>query len=209
MADGDIKGVNFDNQVDIEALISAPLVAASKANVIMLTGQTRFLLEYCFEKEEDKDIYKPIMINMTLSQGMLTDVVDESDPTKTKKVIKEQKLTFAVPLLSLVPINSMGISNVKVDFEMEITSANVWDSVPTNNSDNKITQKQVALKGKIKNDTRSDSYKSTMSSKMTVNIDAGPLPLPLGVLSIMELYSKSIQPLPIRDENEDDEKKKN
>ncbi len=142
-------------------------------------------------------------------QGILTDVVDEDDPTKTTKVIKEEKLTFAVPLLSLVPINSMGINNVKVDFEMEITSANVWESTPSNSSDNMITRKQVALKGKIKSDNKSDSYKSTMSSKMTVNIDAGPLPLPLGVLSIMELYSKSIQPLPIKNQDEDDKKKKN
>ena len=104
MADGDIKRINFDNQVDIEALISAPLVAASKANVIMLTGQTRFLLEYCFNKEEidGKDVYKPIMINMTLSQGVLTNTVDEND--ESVQVIKRERLTFAVPLLTIVKL---------------------------------------------------------------------------------------------------------
>ena len=35
-----------------------------------------------------------------------------------------------------------------------------------------------------------------MTSKLKVNIDAGPLPLPVGVLSIIDLYNKSIQPLP-------------
>lgn len=197
MADDDIKRINFDNQVDIEALISAPLVAASKANVIMLTGQTRFLLEYCFTEDKEKEgVYQPNMVNMVLTKGVLISETDKDDTSKSKQVIKEEKLTFAVPLLCLVPINSMAIKNVKVNFEMEITSANVWNSEPTNNTGTNITKKQVALKGKIKSDSGSESYKSTMSSKMTVDIDAGPLPLPLGVLSIMELYSKSIQPLP-------------
>ncbi len=194
--DNDFKNANFDNQIDIEALISAPLVAASKANVVMLTGQTRFLLEYCFTKEEDT--YKPIIINMVMSKGNLTSEDDPNNPGKTIKTIKKEELTFGVPLLCLVPINSMAINKVNVDFEIEITSANTWNSTPSNNSKNNITEKKVALKGKIKNDEKSQ-YKSSVSSKLTVKIDAGPLPLPLGLLSIMELYSKSIQPLPIED----------
>lgn len=192
--DNDLANANFDNQVDIESLISAPLVAASKANVVMLTGQTRFLLEYCFQKEGDT--YKPIMINMVMSKGTLTEEEDPDNPGKMIKTIKKEELTFGVPLLVLVPINSMGINKVNVDFEIEITSANTWNSTPSNNSANNITEKKVALKGKIKNDAKGE-YKSSMSSKLTVNINAGPLPLPLGLLSIMELYSKSIQPLPI------------
>ncbi len=193
--DNDLRTANFDNQVDIESLISAPLVAASKANVVMLTGQTRFLLEYCFNKEGDT--YKPIMINMVMSRATL---IEEEDPNNSGKMIKnfkEETLTFGVPLLSLVPINSMAINKVNVDFEIEITSANTWDSSPSNNSANNITEKKVALKGKIKNDAKGE-YKSSMSSKLTVNITAEPLPLPLGLLSIMDLYSKSIQPLPIK-----------
>lgn len=191
--DNDLATANFDNQVDIESLISAPLVAASKANVVMLTGQTRFLLEYCFKKEGDT--YKPIMINMVMSKGTLIDKEDPDNPGQTIKTIEKEELTFGVPLLVLVPINSMAINKVNVDFEIEITSANTWDSSPSNNSTNNITEKKVALKGKIKNDAKGE-YKSSMSSKLTVNISAEPLPLPLGLLSIMDLYSKSIQPLP-------------
>jgi hypothetical protein len=201
--DSDLSTANFDNQVDIEALISAPLVAASKANVMMLTGQTRFLLEYCFNKEGDT--YKPVMINMVMSRATLIEEEDPENSGKTIKNFKEEKLTFGVPLLCLVPINSMAINKVNVDFEIEITSANTWNSTPSNNSTNNITEKKVALKGKIKNDAKGE-YKSSMSSKLTVNITAEPLPLPLGLLSIMDLYSKSIQPLPI---NPDSSKTKN
>ena len=191
----EIQKPTFDNQIDIEALISAPLVAASKANVIMLTGQTRFVLEYCFKKD-DKGTYVPIIIEMVMSKGVLDEEESEANPGNTIKTIKKVELNFGVPLLCLLPINSLAINKVTVDFDMEITSANVWESITTNDSDKKITRKQVALKGKIKSEDKSQ-YKSSMSSKMKVNIDASPLPLPLGLLSIMELYSKSIQPLPI------------
>ncbi len=36
----------------IDSLISAPLMAASKANVAMALAQARFLKETCFNKEE-------------------------------------------------------------------------------------------------------------------------------------------------------------
>jgi hypothetical protein len=191
-----IKNGNFDNQIDIEALISAPLVAASKANVVMLTGQTRFLLEYCFHKN-NKGTYIPVIIEMILTRGFLSEDENRENPGSTVKTIKQEKLKFGVPLLSLVPINSLAINKVTVDFEMEITSTNVWESTTANDSGKTITKKQVALKGKIKSEDKS-KYKSSMSSKLKVNIEVNPLPLPLGLLSIMELYSKSIQPLPVK-----------
>ena len=40
----------FGAELNIESIIGAPLVAASKANVMMLTGQAQFLLDYCFTK---------------------------------------------------------------------------------------------------------------------------------------------------------------
>lgn len=194
------RGQNFDNQIDIEALISAPLVASSKANVVMLTGQTRFLLEYCFKKD-DQGVYVPIIIEMVLTKGVLKEEESEGHPGKKVKTIKNVELNFGVPLLCLVPFNSLAINKVNVDFDIEITSANVWESITTNNTEKTITKRQVALKGKIRSEDKSQ-YKSSMSSKMKVAIEASPLPLPLGVLTIMELYSKSIQPLPINEDSE-------
>ena len=50
----------FHAELNIESVLIAPLVAASKANVMMLSGQARFLLDYCFSLENG--IYKPVMI---------------------------------------------------------------------------------------------------------------------------------------------------
>ena len=85
---------------------------------------------------------------------------------------------------------------------MEITSA-VSKDVSENSlsPNNKITDKRTQLNGKIshapdKNPNGASQYKSEASSTLKVNIEAGPLPLPLGVLSIIDLYVKNIQPIP-------------
>lgn len=199
MADIEKKGsqnITFDNQIDIEALISAPLVAASKANVIMLTGQTRFLLEYCFKKNAE-GTYIPEIIEMVLSKGVQEDTNQVDDQGHIIQKIKKVELRFAVPLLTLVPINSLAVDKVSVDFDIEVTSSNVWSSEATNDTGVNITRKQVALKGKIKSDVKSEQ-KSSMSSKLKVNIEASSLPLTLGLLSIIDLYTKSIQPIHVK-----------
>ena len=56
MAETDILDSNFLSSLStgqsIDALISAPLTAISKANAMLLSGQAQFILEQCF-KEKD------------------------------------------------------------------------------------------------------------------------------------------------------------
>lgn len=181
---------SFNSEINIESIISAPLVAASKANVVMVTGQTRFLLEYCFKKEKDESTYQPVMIEMSMVRGVIDNTKSSSEPG----YISKAQLTFNIPLLCLVPLNSLVIDKVTVDFDMEITSVTSYDS------GNGIIDKKAQLNGRISNDTRSGSggnkNSSQMTSKLKVGINAGPLPLPVGVLAIIDLYAKAIQPLP-------------
>jgi hypothetical protein len=198
---------NF-NELSIESLISAPLVAASKANVLMVTGQTRFLLENCFD-QKDEDTYEPKLIIMSLKKGII-DNTEESkesnepaDPTKIKVI----EMTFSIPLLCIVPINSLAIDQVTVDFDLEITSVTSSDTASDDDKkqrlDSGIMDQKAQLNGKISynpnegsSDSKTSQYRSQMSSRLKVHINAGPLPLPVGVLSILDLYTKSIQPVP-------------
>ncbi len=47
-------------------LVSAPLIAASKANEAILKQQTQFILDTCFTLEED--IQTPVMVKLRLSK---------------------------------------------------------------------------------------------------------------------------------------------
>lgn len=185
---------NFSSELNIESIISAPLIAASKANVVMVTGQTRFLLEYCFKKESTTGVYEPIMINMVMVKG----VVDTSKKPEDPDYIKKAEMTFSIPLLCLVPLNSLAIDKVNVDFDMEITSMTSYEYSNAGG----VIDRRAQLNGKISNKKEDASspqkgqYKSQSTSRLTVNINAGPLPLPVGVTTILDLYTKAIQPVP-------------
>ncbi len=169
--------------------MTAPLVAASKANVVMITGQARALLDLCFRKL-DGDIYQPIMVNMSLTRTVHQ--TGRGSPEASQPVT----LNFSVPLISLVPINHIAVDKVNIEFDLEITSVAPTERSPLVAGVSPVVEDKAVLFGKISrtpnasgNDTRQPP-----SSHLKVNINAGPLPLPLGLLSIIELYSKSIQP---------------
>ena len=93
------------DMIDLDSLVSAPLNAASKANKAMLNQQTQFLLATCFTVEQG--IRTPVMVNMRLSRTGI-------DPTES------QDMVFQVPLISLIPFNSLGVNRVDVDFNMDV-----------------------------------------------------------------------------------------
>jgi hypothetical protein len=182
---------NFSKELNIESIISAPLIAASKANVVMVTGQTRFLLDYCFSKTGESNTYEPVMIEMSITRSEIDHDKNPGDPD----YFKNTKLNFSLPLLTLIPLNSLVIDKVTVDFDMEITSVTSYDS------SHGIIDKQAQLNGKISNSSDQNckdpnQNKSQSTSNLKVNISAGPLPLPKGVLTIIDLYTKAIQPFP-------------
>jgi len=76
---------------------------------------------------------------------------------------------------------------------MEITSV----TAKSYKHDN-VLDKKVHLNGKISYDPGRDSNvnnrdKSQMSSRLKVNVNAEPLPLPVGVLAVIDVYVKAIQ----------------
>lgn len=178
--------VRFSNELNIESIISAPLIAASKANVMMLSGQLSFLLEYCFDKSGNT--YSPKMVNMEMCRHELA-------PDGTAKV---DRLYFQVPLLCLLPLNSIAVENVKVNFNMEVTSMGSYKS------DTSLFEKRAVINGRIaparRTDTgRNDYEKNTDTARLDVEINVGTLPLSKGVLSILDMYTRNISPISIDD----------
>lgn len=205
---------DFSRGLDIESLISAPLIAVSKANVVMAQGQTRFLLDYCFKKSGEN--YEPVLIRMAINKSIIIPV--ESNPEDiandeisgtsadkvSRKMVQQQYTTetvttyFDLPLLTIVPLNSLVVDKVAIDFDLEISSYVAHSPSSVDESNNTITDKKALLYGKISHD-RSDpnnQSKSQLSSKIKVNLNAATLPLPAGVLSIIDIYNKSIQVTP-------------
>ncbi|WP_286441455.1 MULTISPECIES: DUF2589 domain-containing protein [unclassified Myroides] len=180
-----------DSELNIESIISAPLIALSKANTLMLNGQTFALLNQYFIKIKKKDnaqfplkeqVYQPKMINMVWTQKSTLD-----------QELNQQGIIFQVPLISIAPLNSIAIQKITIAFNLDITSITSYV-----NTTNDIIERKAQLNGKISNGSPDmnpyEKYRKSNQRSLKINIQAGNLPLPLGVLSILELYSKNIQP---------------
>ncbi len=185
---------------DVESLISAPLIAASNANSAMAREQARFLMDFCFQK--DGDSYKPVMIEMHFHQSALEPGDTDDDQTHR---IRRVNTTFEIPLMTIIPISSLAVETVDLEFDLEISSQYQHDDKSSSKKDSKSqlqgSGSETKLKGKISYDSKenadqssSNQYRSRNSSKLKVNLHAGQLPLPVGVNMMIDLYSKSIHP---------------
>jgi len=189
------------------ALIGGPLEAAAKANQQMAMTQLQFMMITCFnESPQNKGSYDPIMIEMTLDRG----VIEPGTGENATPSISTMKTSFKLPLLTIIPLNSLAVDDVKIDFEMEVKS-----SFATNNStDNQSSTAEkgsfsaagnigpfhVEVHGSVSHNSSSESksdthYKQSNSAKYSVAVHAGQLPLPQGVKTIIDAYAKNISPV--------------
>jgi hypothetical protein len=165
--------------------------------------------------------YAPVMIVMTLSRGVITPGTPATagDPTATPPVpatpataaiIQTVKTEFNLPMLTIVPLNSLAVETVDISFEMEVKSSFSEEESKTSEkqvkSEGSFEAKagwgpfSVTVKGSASYDSKDSSthnthYQKSNSAKYTVNVHAGQLPLPKGVNTIIEAFTQSIQPI--------------
>lgn len=160
----------------ISGLITEPLVAAIAANSKMALAQTNFMLETCFTKN-DSGQYKPIMVEMSLTRGVVTPgTVENPEPT-----IQSVVTMFSLPLLTIVPLNSLAVNEVTLNFDVEVVS--IKDDVEANGLSE--------LYGKVSGE------KNAGKPIISYAIHATQMPLPKGVNMVIEAFSQSIQPITI------------
>ncbi|PHS08215.1 MAG: hypothetical protein COA78_12980 [Blastopirellula sp.] len=198
----------------MDDLISSPLMAAAKANSMMATTQTRFMLDTCFEADETgegenkKITYKPIMIKMELTRGVLI----PKDPTKEdeKFEIQETKTKFDLPILTIIPLNSLAVDEVKITFDMEVKSS-YGESTSKKREEALAGQASweakvgygpfsASVKGSVSYDSKSmesrdTHYEKSNSAQYSVLVHASQIQLPKGVTTIIDAFAKAIDPI--------------
>ena len=88
----------------VENLLAAPLIAAASANSEMAKKQAKFLMESCFDS--DNGVFSPKMISMSVKSNNPSDEI----------------ITFQLPLITILPFNSLCVKDVSVKFDLEIIS---------------------------------------------------------------------------------------
>lgn len=199
----------------MDSLIAGPLNAAANANAAMALTQTKFILDNGFNKSvtgtgtDAQTSYSPIMIKMSLTRGVITPGDPDATPP-TVTTIQNVVTTFDLPVLTIIPINSLGVDDVDISFEMEVKSSfsdEASESASTNTSGTASFEAKfgwgpvsASVKGSVSYDhsdsqTHSTHYQKSNSAKYTVRVRASQLPVPKGVNTIIEAFTQAIQPV--------------
>lgn len=192
-------------------LIGGPLDAAAKANGMMAATQTKFLLDTAFavkHEEGKEDTYTPILIRMTLTRGVL--VPADSTEAAGEPKIMEVTTTFDLPLLTILPLNSLAVDEVSIKFDMEVKSS--YSEASSDKTEEKVAQEgsfsakfqygpfSAEVKGSASYDSSTSSsrdkhYEKSNSAQYSVSVHAGQLPLPDGVKTIIAAFTNAITPI--------------
>lgn len=207
----------------MRSLIGGPLNAAAQANSMMAVTQTKFMLDTCFSKTtvkgadgKDVDGLSPIMVTMEITRGVITEQAAQ-DGKPAAPDITNVTTRFDLPLLTIVPLNSLGVDSVQVDFDMEVKSS-YSDESSQSSSENTQAQASfdaklgegwwsVEVKGSVSHDSQSSSstkssYQKSNNAKYTVSVHAGQLQLPEGVTTIIQAFTNSISPISLGTSNQ-------
>jgi len=178
--------------LSIHKLLAAPFIAAASANSAMAQKQTAFLMDSCFDHAIDEDteeeIYNPKMITLSMTKNVISTSKGKNGKYKTEQLTTN----FQLPILTLIPFNSLCVKDVSVKFDMEIISQT--DSKSISNTNEKSSE-SAELKGAVSYDSSTQTenqYQKKNSSKLSVEMNAGTIPLPVGFTTILDLYTKNI-----------------
>ena len=178
--------------------------------------------------------YQPIMINMSLTRQVITPVsttaskvyqesmqqyyeivktggtIPANVPVEPKADIQIITTAFNLPLLTIIPLNSLAVQTVNINFEMEVKSSYGEDH---SNESSKSMAAEASFEAKINygifsasvkgsastksEDKTSESshYEKSNTAKYTVAVTAGQIPLPEGVKTIIDAFAGAIVPV--------------
>ena len=112
--------------------------------------------------------------------------------------ISEMVTRFQVPLITLLPINSLAIEDVDIKFEVDVhTHHEVPEERDRLFGDVSSAPTTHELVGSIKHvhdKTEGAQAGGPGASPVSISISARKLPLPLGVSTLIQAYSKAIHP---------------
>ncbi len=188
----------------MKSLLGAPLKAATDANGMMARTQTQFMLSTGFDKK-GSDL-EPIMVSFNITRSVVK-------PDGTEATPSTASVKFSLPLLTLIPLNSLAVDDVKVHFEMEVKSSTSKDNESSQEQETAaqadITAKynaglfSVEVHGSVSHNSKSSNtqrehYEASNQAKYEVDVHAGQLPLPTGVTTIINAFTKNIDPIMLK-----------
>lgn len=188
--------------MDIAGIIAAPLVAAAEANAMMAREQVKFLMDFCFYERDGA--YEPVKIRMVLTRARLEPAEEAGMEPRIQRVTS----TFELPLITIVPFSSLAVESMEVNFNVEVSTYQKKSTDDDMESQEPLLGTAPALKlvGRVASRRSSPGgdretsestdhyYEVDDSASLEIRIQSGSLPLPVGLTSLLNLYSGEMSP---------------
>lgn len=190
------------SQLDVNDLITEPLLAVARAQNKIAEEQVHSLLKICFDWDEENEVFRPKLIRMTITRAV---IVEENIGGDNRL---DQIVTyFDIPLISIFPFTSLAVEKVNIAFGINIISQyrkNYANNASKINRPSIQPSSDIKLLAKLAGDSTKNQFAKEKKPKTdeitadyTIDVLTGSLPLPKGLLSIIDIYTSAIDPAAI------------
>lgn len=193
VANDNRKPLKNDNVADnfkglpMRELIGAPLFAAAEAQEKLASIAWEYYKRIAYDDEQQGTR----LLEFNLERPVVQDGVVSAE---------NNNVTVKAPFIGLVPIPSLLIDRVDVDFQMEVTDTN--SSTDSNSSDasTNISSKwfgvNVGISGKVSS-SRENTRSTDQTAKYQVHVSASQQPQTEGLSKLMDIMASCIEPIPV------------
>ncbi len=164
-------------------LIGAPMYAAAEAQQRLAAIAWEYYQKIAFDEKKKTRVLEFDIERPVIEEG--------ADPKILNQKVK-------APFIGLVPIPSLLIDRINVDFQMEVTDTNVNKSNSMAEASTNISAKwfctSVNIAGKVST-SRENTRTTNQTAKYQVNVTATQQPPTEGLSKLMDIMASCIEPI--------------
>lgn len=174
-------------------LIAAPLIAAAEAQQELASTAWDFYQRIAFEKKEgEQGNAKTRILEFEVNR-----------PIEQNGTVTTMKQKVQAPFIGLVPIPSLLIDRVDVDFQMEVTTtetnkSNMSSDVSTNISSGWFVKAEIS--GKVST-SRENTRSTNQTAKYQVHVSASQQQQTEGLSKLMDIMASCIEPISAKEQS--------
>jgi len=178
----------------MESLIGGPLQAVAKANAQLAATNAKFITDIGFKKDDKGNPTETNMVTFGYEKNI-------QDPTTG--AVTPQKMTIKAPLLAVIPLPSLKVTEARINFTMSVNSSTEDNSESSSEmgaeGSGRVGWGPFSVSVKVSGKTSSHSSstrKSDNSAKYDVSVvalDGGPTE---GMMRIIDTLCDSISENP-------------
>jgi hypothetical protein len=168
----------------LRELIAAPLIAACESQQQLAATALNFYKKIAYE---DENSGKARTLDFELER-----------PVQTPGGVGTSKIQVKAPFIGLVPVPSLLIDNIDIDFQMEITDSSTSKSSESAEFSSTVSAKwftaSVDIQGKVTS-SRDNTRSTNQTAKYQIHVSASQQKQTEGLSKLMDIMASCVEPI--------------